>query len=207
MQARPEQRPRPSRPNNRARDPFRSLTALVRRQGDVALYRAGAERRTWSTILTMSGTCSRTMLRTTARTRSSTRLQGVPRRRDPGQRGDTLEARRRLDPAGVPSASAWPATRTPWSRTPSAIADRWEPLVGTDEPIDLAVEMGTLTMLITARVLFGGGPDRAPTTAGTTHRRGDPAIVSPQKEGFQAGKKEIMDLVGRLRRRADRRRR
>ena len=84
--------------------------------------------------------------------------------------GDTWKRRRRLiQPAfhrerlvGYADAMVEDATR---------IADRWEPLAGTDEPIDLAVEMGTLTLLITARVLFGvdltegrhGGPG---------HRRG-----------------------------------
>ena len=75
------------------------------------------------------------------------------------------------------------------------IADRLEAYVGTDEPVDLAAEMGTLTMLITARVLFGVDLTDRADSAGKTIAEGVRGIVAPTTRASRRAWPEIMDLV------------
>jgi cytochrome P450 len=58
--------------------------------------------------------------------------------------------------------------------------------------------MGTLTMIITARVLFGVDLTDRADSAGKTIAEGVRGIVAPQNEGFRAGVEEIMDLVATI---------
>jgi len=77
------------------------------------------------------------------------------------------------------------------------IADRWEPIADTDATIDLAEAMGTLTLLITARVLFGVDLSDSADAAGRTIAEKLGYLLSA-REDFLAGRAEIMDLVSRF---------
>jgi cytochrome P450 len=181
------------------RDPFRSLTALVRRQGDVARYRAGTEK----AYLVNHPDHVRHILADNASNYSKDTFINATFKRSLADglltlEGEAWKRRRRLvQPAfhrerlaSFADAMVEDATR---------IADRWEPLVGTAEPIDLAAEMGTLTLLITARVLFGVDLSSEADSVGKTIARWLGNLVSSaSQEGFQAGRQEVLALIDRL---------
>jgi cytochrome P450 len=179
----------------RARDPFRSLTALVRREGDVARYRAGRE----PAYLVNHPDLVRHVLADNAANYSKDTFINGNFKAFVAEgllvsEGERWRQRRRLvQPAfhrdrlaAYGDAMVEDATR---------IADRWEPLVGSGRPVDLASEMGTLTMLITARVLFGVDLTGRADEAGRTIARELGRIGSPTKETFRAGRQAIHDLV------------
>ncbi len=178
-----------------ARDPFRSLTALVRREGDVARYRAGRE----PAYLVNHPDHVRHVLADKSANYSKDTFVNANFKAFVAEgllvsEGERWRQRRRLvQPAFHRDRLA--AFGDAMVRDAGQVADRWEAFVGTDRTIDLAAEMGTLTMLITARVLFGVDLTGRADTAGETIAREMRGIVSPTKEGFQAGLQAIHDLV------------
>jgi cytochrome P450 len=185
-------------PPRRARDPFRSLNALMRREGDVARYRTGTEQ----AYMVNHPDYIRHVLVDNFANYSKDTFVNANFKESLAEgilvsEGEAWRTRRRLiSPAfhrqrlvGFADAMVADAVRT---------ADRLERFAGTDEPVDLAVEMGTLTMIITARVLFGVDLTDRADSAGKTIAEGVRGIVAPQNEGFRAGVEEIMDLVATI---------
>jgi cytochrome P450 len=76
-----------------------------------------------------------------------------------------------------------------------AMLARWQPAVDAGEPLDIAAEMGSLTLRITGQILFGVDIAEDMDRIGKEIADGLRSVVNPQKAHFQAGMKQLHALV------------
>ncbi len=179
---------------SRRRDPFRSLRALVRREGDVARYRAGTER---AYLVNHPDHVRHVLADNSSNYTKDTFINANFKAAAADgilvSDGDLWRRRRRLmQPAFHRERIAGFATTIVDSTL--GVAEAWEPMVGTGEPIDLAEAMARVTMLITARVLFGVDVSSDADMLGREISDYMPKLFQPGDD-FRAARARVMEVV------------
>jgi cytochrome P450 len=182
-------------PHRAPRDPFRSLRAMVERQGDVARYRAGSEE---AFLLNQPDLVRHVLAEGSANFTKDTFVNANFREWLADgllvSEGERWRRRRQLvQPAfHRERLSAFAGAMV---EATVRITDRWQQFIETGEPMDLAAEMGTLTLLITSRVLFGVDLAHRADGIGRTIAEGMRGIISPHQDGFRTGRQKLLALV------------
>ncbi len=179
------------------RDPFRSLRALVRREGDVARYRAGTE----EAYLVNHPDLVRHVLADNSANYTKDTLINANFKAAAADgilvsEGDTWRKRRRLmQPAFHRERIA--AFADTIVATTLEVAAGWDDVVGSDRPADLAEAMATVTMLITSRVLFGVDVSDDAEMVGRAISEFIPKLLRPD-EDFRVARERVMRVVSGL---------
>jgi cytochrome P450 len=182
----------------RSRDPFRSLTALIAREGDVARYRSGSEE---GYLVNHPDHVRHVLVDNAASYSKDTAINANFKAAAADgilvSEGEQWRRRRRLmHPAFHRDRVAGFAASI--VELTLGVTAGWAAFVDTDQPVDLGADMATLTMLITAKVLFGADlTDRADVVG---HAIGEalPKLVWPAKEEFRVIRDQVMDVVKTL---------
>jgi cytochrome P450 len=179
------------------RDPFRSLRALVRREGDVARYRAGTEE---AYLVNHPDLVRHILADNSANYSKDTSLNANFKAAAADgilvSEGDAWRKRRRLmQPAFHRERIASFADTI--VTTTLEVAAGWEAQLDTDQPIDLAEAMATVTMLITARVLFGVDVSDDADFVGRAISDFLPKLLNPG-EDFRLARERVMRVVAGL---------
>jgi cytochrome P450 len=179
----------------RARDPMRSLIMLMLRRGDVARYRGGDEA---AYLVNRPEFIKRVLVDNHANYTKTTWINNMFKRAvadglltSDGERW--RRQRRLIQPAFHRERLALLAASM--TRATSAMLDRWEPLAGTGEPIDMAAEMGSLTLGITAKALFSVDISDRADSMGQEIAVCMRLLVSPDQPVFQEAKRNMEELV------------
>lgn len=180
-----------------ARDPFRSLRALVRREGDVARYRAGTEE---AYLLNHPDHVRHVLADNSANYTKDTLINANFKAAAADgvlvSEGDTWRRRRRLmQPAFHRERIA--AFADTIVATTLEVARGWEPMLASGEPVDIAEAMATVTMLVTARVLFGVDVSRDADAVGRAISEFMPKLLRPDAD-FREARERVMRVVARL---------
>jgi cytochrome P450 len=177
------------------RDPVGALLRLAMRDGDVAKYRGGPEP---AYLVSKPEFIKRVLADNHANYSKETFInsmfkaavadglltsEGAPWRRQRRLMQPAFHWERLVTLAGAMTDSTL------------AMLDRWEPAAETGEPLDIAAEMGSLTLRITGQVLFGVDIAEDMDRIGKEIAEGLRNIISPQKASFQAGMKQLHELV------------
>jgi cytochrome P450 len=136
------------------RDPFRSLLALSRRGGDVARYRAGAEA---AFLINDPDHVKHILVDNHANYTKTTVINSLFKEAVAdglltSEGEDWWRQRRLMQPAFYRERVAGIGDGV--IEATLAMMERWEPHARSGEPLDVAVEMGSLTLRITTRALF-----------------------------------------------------
>jgi cytochrome P450 len=182
----------------RARDPFRSLNALIAREGDVARYRSGSEE---AYLVNHPDHVRHVLVDNAAAYSKDTAVNANFKAAAADgilvSEGEQWRRHRRLmHPAFHRDRVAGFAESI--VELTLGVMTGWAAEVDTDRPVELAADMSTLTMLITGKVLFGADlTDRADMVG---HGIGEalPKLVSPDKQEFREIRDHIMDVVRTL---------
>jgi cytochrome P450 len=75
------------------------------------------------------------------------------------------------------------------------VRERWQALAGSGRTVDMAAEMGTLTLRITARVLFGADVSASARGLGQLIAEAMVHLPSPDHPEFQAVKRRVEELA------------
>jgi cytochrome P450 len=180
------------------RDPFRFLLRLTERHGDVVRYRAGGE----AAYLINDPELIRHVLADNSANYSKATFvnsvfksavadglltsEGVRWRR----------SRRLMQPAFHRGRLA--ALGAGMTEATLSMLERWETLVDGGEPVDVAEEMGALTLGITARALFGFDISTDADGLGRRIAEGMAILFSPDRPEFQEGIRFLRALVDRM---------
>jgi cytochrome P450 len=179
------------------RDPFRSLRALVRREGDVARYRAGTEE---AYLVNHPDLIRRVLVDNASNYTKDTAINASFKAAAADgilvSEGEPWRRRRRMmQPAFHRERIA--AFADTIVATTLEVAAGWEPAVGGEAPIDLAEAMATVTMLITARVLFGVDVSSQADLVGREIAGFLPKLLRPDQD-FRNARARVMNVVTSL---------
>ncbi len=182
----------PARP---ARDPFRFLMGLARKHGSVAPYRAGTERAYLVDDAELvkhvladnhanysKGTFINSQFKEAVADGLLT-LEGPEWRRE----------RRLMQPAF--HRERLNALGTGMTDATLTMLDRWEDLADTGRVVDITQEMGSLTMTITARALFGSDIAGDVEEIGRRIAAGARMLAAPHKPEFTSAKARLVEIV------------
>ncbi len=181
-----------------ARDPFGQLHALLRRHGDFAPYRAGRE----TAYLVNHPTYIRHVLADNAANYSKeTSINGAFREAVADglltSEGPVWRRQRRMMQPAF-QRDRLTALAAGMMEEIVVTRDRWDHLADTGEIVDMTEEMGSLTLRITARGLFGA--DLAEQAEGIGRGIGEAMshLRGPDHPEFQEPKAHVYDLAARI---------
>jgi cytochrome P450 len=177
------------------RDPVGALLRLAMREGEVARYRGGAEP---AYLVSRPEFIKHVLADNHANYSKETFInsmfkaavadglltsEGAPWRRQRKLMQPAFHWERLVTLAGAMTDSTL------------AMLTRWQPAVESGEPLDIAAEMGSLTLRITGQVLFGVDIAEDMDRIGKEIAEGLRIVISPHKGHFQAGMKQLHELV------------
>jgi cytochrome P450 len=180
------------------RDPFRFLLRLTERHGDVVRYRAGGE----AAYLINEPDLIRRVLADNAQNYSKATFVNTVFKAAVADGLLTSEgtrwrrSRHLMQPAFHRERLASLASGM-IEETLSMLED-WATVVDQDEPLDIAAEMGALTLRITARALFGFDISGHVDRLGRRIAQGMAILMAPDKPEFLEGKRWLEELVDEI---------
>jgi cytochrome P450 len=177
------------------RDPVGALVRLAMREGDVARYRGGREP---AFLVSRPEFIKHVLADNHANYSKETFINSMFKAAVAdglltSEGGPWRRQRRLMQPA-----FHWERlVRLAGAMTDSTLAmlARWQPAVDAGEPLDIAAEMGSLTLRITGQVLFGVDIAEDMDRIGKEIADGLRNIISPHKGHFQEGRKQLHALV------------
>jgi cytochrome P450 len=192
-----EKRDEPS-PGRGPRDPFRSLLALTRRAGDVARYRAGTEA---AFLVNNPDYIKRVLADNHANYSKATMVNSIFKDAVADgllvSEGPLWRRQRRLMQPAF-HRERLHALGQEMTEAIGPMLARWEPAAATGQPIDVAAEMGFVTLRITAKALFGVDVTEEADSLGEAIGMGLKLLMGSQKPGFQENKRRVEGLVERI---------
>jgi cytochrome P450 len=177
------------------RDPFHALLALAERHGDVAPYRSGRNR---AFLVNHPDLVRHVLADNAANYRKDTFInerfrvavadglltsEGVVWRRD----------RRLMQPAFHRDRLASLASAI--VAAVATVSDRWAGIAGSGRTVDMTAEMGSLTLRITAAVLFGADISTSARGIGRLISNVMAHLPSPENSAFRAAKHRVEALA------------
>jgi cytochrome P450 len=180
------------------RDPFRYLMGLARKHGPVAPYRAGTER----AFLVDDADLIRHVLADNHANYSKGTFINSQFKEAVADGLLTLEGadwrreRRLMQPAF--HLERLNTLGTAMTDATLAMLERWEGFADSGRVVDMTVEMGSLTMTITARSLFGADIAEDVEEIGRQIGRGVVALAAPHKPEFTSAKARLLHTVDRM---------
>ncbi|HCP61551.1 MAG TPA: hypothetical protein DIU14_03650, partial [Actinobacteria bacterium] len=177
------------------RDPFHALLALAERHGDVAPYRSGREE---AFLVNHPDLVRHVLADNAANYRKDTFInerfrvgvadglltsEGAVWRRD----------RRLMQPAFHRDRLA--ALASGIVAEVATVCDRWDGIARSGRIVDMTAEMGTLTLRLTARVLFGADISGPARRMGRLISEAMAHLPSPDNAGFRAAKQRVEALA------------
>ncbi|HEX9376820.1 MAG TPA: cytochrome P450 [Actinomycetota bacterium] len=180
------------------RDPFRYLMGLARTHGPVAPYRAGTER----AYLVDDAELIKHVLADNHANYSKGTFINSQFKEAVADGLLTLEGpqwrqeRRLMQPAF--HRERLNALGTGMTDATLTMLDRWEEIADTGRVVDMTKEMGSLTMTITARALFGSDIAEDVEEIGRQIAAGVAMLAAPHKPEFQLAKRHLVEIVDDL---------
>jgi cytochrome P450 len=180
------------------RDPFRALLRLTERQGDVVRYRAGGES---AYLINDPDLIRRVLAENAANYSKATFFNNVFKYSvadglltTEGERW--RRSRRLMQPAFHRERLA--ALAEGMTEATLDMLERWERSADGDEVLDIAAQMSSLTMRITAGALFGFDVSTDADGLGRRVAEGLPLLIAPDKPAVQAALRSLEQLVDRI---------
>ncbi len=189
------------------RDPFRSLLALSRRGGDVARYRAGAE----AAFLINNPAYVKHILVDNHENYSKATVinnlfkEAIADGLLTSEGEDWWRQRRLMQPAFYRERVARIGDGV--TEATLMMLERWADHARTGKPLDVAAEMGSLTLRITTRALFSVDISEVADSLGHRIAEGLGHLIAPGNPEFILGRAGVEDTVAAIieeRRRDDR---
>ena len=182
----------------RTRDPFRSLLALSRRGGDVARYRAGTEA---AFLINNPAYVKHVLVDNHENYSKGTFINNLFKQAiadglltSEGQ--DWMRQRRLMQPAFYRERVARIGDGV--IEATLDMAERWGSNVRTGEPLDVAAEMGSLTLRITTRALFSVDISQEADSLGHRIAEGLGHLISPDTPEFVRGRAGVEETVSAI---------
>jgi cytochrome P450 len=177
------------------RDPFRSLLALSRRGGDVARYRAGAEA---AFLINDPDHVKHILVDNHANYTKTTVINSLFKEAVAdglltSEGEDWWRQRRLMQPAFYRERVAGIGDGV--IEATLAMMERWEPHARSGEPLDVAVEMGSLTLRITTRALFSVDISEHADSLGHQIAEGLGHMIAPSHPEFVRSRARVEDTV------------
>ena len=180
------------------RDPFRSLLALSRRGGDVARYRAGTEA---AFLINNPAYVKHVLVDNHENYSKGTFInnlfkQAIADGLLTSEGEDWWRQRRLMQPAFYRERVARIGDGV--TQATLAMAERWASNVRTGEPLDVAAEMGSLTLRITTRALFSVDISQEADSLGHRIAEGLGYLISPDTPEFLRGRAGVEETVSAI---------
>ena len=182
-------------PARRARDPFRFLTDLVRREGDVARYRAGSEP---AFLVNEPDLIKRVLADNASNYSKATAINSAFKRAIADglltSEGPLWRRQRRLmQPAfHRDRLSALAAQMT---EATLDLMERWEDAARRGAVLDMTKEMSSLTIRITVKALFGTDIVEHVGAVGQRIAESLVMVVSPDKPAMEEAKRMVVGIL------------